>query len=681
MKTNIFSLTLLCASLTLGAQVNRPMPKPGPAPVVNLGKSNEFKLSNGLTVIVVENHKLPRVSATLSIDNPPFALGQKKGSDGLLSDMLGTGTTSLSKEAFNQKIEQLGASVNYNSEGGSASALTKYFNEIFGYFAQGALQPKFTQEEFDAVKNRYIEGLKSSEKSVDVAASRMTDVLVYGKSHPFAEFDTEAKINSLTLADVNYYYQQYYRPDNAYLVFVGDITSKDAEKLAKDHFGSWKSSAPKVAALQAVPPVGKTEMDIINMPNAVQSVVSVAYPVQLTKKDPDFYAVQVASTLLGGDFNSKLNMNLREAHGWTYGARGGVSDSRYVGRFFTAATVRNNVTDSAVVETLKEIKGMTLNKVTQKELDDVKAKFLGNFVLSLERPQTVASQALITKTNGLSSDFYANYIQNINKVTVDDILRVSKKYFRPEQARIIVTGKAEEITPGLKKLGYPINFYSPYGEKIADPSLAQANVSVTTQQIADKYIAFLGGKAAVEKIKTISQKGKINMMNMEGEFEAMYGLPDKSASLIKIMGVEIKTAFDGTKGYVSQMGQKIDFTEDQIGALKGYNTVFPVLGTAFKDSKVTGEVKENGKTLYKVQNAKAKRTEFFDASTGALVKTEVTVSTPQGDTLSTLNYKEYKAFDGVQIPTVVETSAGPQTFVTTLSMVEFNKDLGATAFQ
>ncbi len=666
--------------MTLGAQIDRPMPKPGPAPVVNLGKSHEFKLSNGLTVIVVENHKLPRVSATLSIDNPPFALGNKKGADGLLSAMLGTGTSSLSKDQFNQKIEQLGANVNYHSEGGSASALTKYFNEIFNYFAQGATAPKFTEEEFKAVKDRYLEGLKADEKSVDAAAYRMTDVFVYGKNHPFAEFDTQEKIKAITLQDVQNYYNNYYRPDNAYLIFVGDISSSDAKKLANEAFGKWKSAEPKIAALPQVAPVTKTEISVVNMPNAVQSVVSVAYPVNLTKKDPDFYAAQVASTILGGDFNSKLNMNLREKNGWTYGARGGVSDSRYIGRFSTSATVRNNVTDSAVIETLKEIKGMTLNKVTQKELDDVKAKFLGNFVLSLERPQTVASQALITKTNGLSSDFYAQYLQNINKVSVDDVLRVSKKYFRPEQAHIIVTGKAEEITPGLKKLNYPIHFYGPYGEKITDPS-AQASVNVTTSEIAEKYLQFLCGKEKLGKVKTVWQTGTISMMNNEGEYSAKYQMPDLSNSTIKIMGIEIKTAFNGKGGYISQMGQKINFTEDQIKALQGYNTLFPVLGTTFSKSKVTGEATENGVKLYKVRNDEAKRTEFFNAETGALVKTEVTVSTPQGDMLSTVSYSDYKEFDGIKFPTTMTTEAGMQSFTTKISKVEIDKGVSAADFQ
>lgn len=480
MKTKILSLAIAFMAVSIQAQVTIPMPKSGPAPTVNIGKSNEFKLKNGLTVIVVENHKLPRVSATLTIDNPPFALGTKKGAESLLSEMLGTGTKTKSKDDFNKRIEFLGASVNFWEEGASASSLTKYFNEIFGYMADGALNPNFTEKEFDAVKKRYIEGLKSNEKSVEAAAARVTNLLVYGQNNPFSEYDTPAQIEKITLDDVKNYYNTYYKPNNAYLIVVGDISTSEVKKLAEKNFNNWETGKLTIAAFPKITEVSKTELDIINMPNAVQSVVTVAYPVNLTKNDPDFYAAQVASTILGGDFNSKLNMNLREAHGWTYGARGGVSDSRYIGRFSTNATVRNEVTDSAVVETLKEIKGMTLTKIDKQALEDVKAKFLGNFILTLERPETVANQALTKKTNKLSDNFYADYIKNINAVTAEDVLRVSKKYFRPEQAKIIVTGKTTEIAPGLEKLGFPVTYYDSYGNKIEKPVIEAkaANVSV-----------------------------------------------------------------------------------------------------------------------------------------------------------------------------------------------------------
>ena len=501
MKTKILSLAIAFMAVSLNAQVAIPMPKPGPAPTVNLGKSNEFKLKNGLTVIVVENHKLPRVSATLTIDNPPFALGAKKGAESLLGEMLGTGTKTKSKDDFNKRIEFLGAHVNFWEEGASASSLTKYFNEIFGYMADGAMNPNFTESEFADVKKRYIEGLKSNEKSVEAAASRVSNILVYGKNNPFSEFDTPAQIEKITLQDVKDYYNTYYKPNNAYLIVVGDISTKDVKALAEKNFDSWQTGKLNIPAFPKVEEVTKTELNAINMPNAVQSVVSVSYPVQLTKKDPDYYAALIASSILGGDFNSKLNMNLREAHGWTYGARGGVSDSRYIGRFNTNATVRNEVTDSAIVETMKEIKGMTLNKIDQQTLNDVKAKFLGNFILTLESPSTVANQALMKKTNQLSDSFYADYIKNINAVTIDDVLRVSKKYFRPDQAKINVTGKLEQIAPALEKLGYSVNYYDSFGNKTDKPTSGAKTTTVSVAQITDNFFKAIGGTDKVKAVK------------------------------------------------------------------------------------------------------------------------------------------------------------------------------------
>ena len=685
MKTKILSLAFAFLAVSLSAQIDRPMPKPGPSPTVNLGQSHEFTLKNGLTVIVVENHKLPRVRATLNIDNKPFALGNKKGVENLLGEMLGTGTAKITKDDFNKNIEQLGANVSYWGEGGSAQSLTKYFDTVFGYFADGVVNPKFTQAEFDAVKNRYLEGLKADEKSVDAAASRVRRILTYGANHPFAEYDAKENIENVTLADVQDFYTKYYRPDNAYLVLVGDINAKDAKKLAKNLLGKWKKGNVKIADLPKVEEVKKTQMDIVNMPNAVQSVVAVTYPVNLTKKDPDYYAVLVASTILGGDFNSKLNMNLREANGWTYGARGGVSDSRFIGNFSTNATVRNDVTDSAVVETLKEIRSMSTEKIEKQTLEDVKAKFLGNFVMSLERPETVANQAYTKKVEGLSDSFYADYIKNINKVTVDDVLRVSKKYFRPDQAKIVVTGKADQISEGLKKLGYPVTFYDSYGKKIADPATTKQMVDVTTQQIADAFLKAVGGKANVEKVKTVHQVGKLSLMGMEGSYVVKTAAPDKSSALIEIMGMEIKTVFDGTKGYMSQMGQKLEFGETEMKSMKGFNAHFPVLSTNFSkgivDGIVDGIETVDGKETYKVVIKDAKRTEYYDVKTGLLVKVAMVVSSPQGEMETSTVYSDYKPFDGVLIATKNVITTGPQEMTATFEKVEINKNVSDADFK
>lgn len=681
MKTKILTLAFAFFAISLQAQEIIPMPKPGPAPTINIGKPNEFKLKNGLTVIVVENHKLPRVSATLTIDNPPFALGVKKGTESLLSEMLGTGTKNISKEEFNERIEFLGANVSLWESGGSASSLKKYFNEVFGFMADGALNPNFTQAEFEAVKARYIEGLKSDEKSVETAAARVRDILIYGKNHPFAEYDTQEKIEAITLADVQEYYNKYYKPNNAYLIVVGDITTKEVKKLSNKLFKNWKKGDLNIPVLPQVAEVKKTEVDIIDMPNAVQSVVGLGYPVQLTKNDPDYYAVQVASSILGGDFNSKLNMNLREANGWTYGARGGVSDSRYVGTFTTNATVRNDVTDGAVKETLKEVKSMTLEKIDAKQLEEVKAKFLGNFILTLERPQTVANQALTIKTNQLDPSFYTNYIKNINAVTVEDVLRVSKKYFRPDQARIIVTGKTEQIAEGLEALGYPVNYYDKYGNQIAKPAPSGKQTDVTVAQISENFFKAIGGADKAESVKTIVQKGKIEAMGMAGDFELKTASPNKTAQTISFGGMSIKQTFDGTKGILNQAGQKMDLPEELTAPLKEINALFAPLSSAYQSAKVEGIVKEEGKELYKVVISSINRVDYYDVAAGLLYKTAQTMKTPQGEMASTITYQAYKVFDGVQVPVEFTSEAMGQAMKITISDAQINKNVSDADFK
>lgn len=680
MKTKILSLALAFFAISLQAQETIPMPKPGPAPTINIGKSNEIKLKNGLTVLVVENHKLPRVSATLTIDNPPFALGAKKGAESLLSEMLGTGTKNITKEEFNERIEFLGARVNIWESGASASSLKKYFDEVFSFMADGALNPNFTQEEFDAVKARYIEGLKSDEKSVETAASRVRDILIYGKNHPFAEYDTQEQIEAITLADVQEYYTKYYKPNNSYLIVVGDITTKEVKKLANKHFKNWKKGDLVIPALPKVADVTKTEVDIIDMPNAVQSVVGLGYPVQLTKNDADYYAVQVASSILGGDFNSKLNMNLREVNGWTYGARGGVSDSRYVGRFTTNATVRNDVTDGAVKETLKEVKSMTLEKIDAKQLEDVKAKFLGNFILTLERPETVANQALTTKTNQLSSTFYSDYIKNINAVTVDDVLRVSKKYFRPDQAKIIVTGKAEQIGDGLEALGYPVNYYDKYGNKTAKPVAQEVKSDKTVQQITDAYFTAIGGKEKLAKISTLKQTGAIEIQGMKGEYMNYAKSPNKTSVVMKIMGMEIVQTFDGEKAFAKQGPNRADVVEG-LPQLKITNTLFLPLSEGYKSAEIKGDVTENGKKYTKVYVKDLRRTDYYDVATGLLAKSEITQDTPMGQMEMVTTFDAYKEFEGVKYPTILSNEVGPQKINVTVDKVEVNKNVTDANFK
>ena len=212
MRTKILSLiAIVTFSFALNAQIDRSkMPKPGPDPVVKLGKAKKFVLKNGMTVIMVENHKLPRASANLSIDNKPIFEGEIAGVSSMMGSLLGRGTVNISKDDFNEKVDYLGANVSFYNSGAFASSLKKYFPEILGLMADGVKNSLFTQEEFDKQIKVTLDGIKSGEKSVTNIARRVESALIYGKNHPFGEFITKESVNKITLSDVNNFYTTYY---------------------------------------------------------------------------------------------------------------------------------------------------------------------------------------------------------------------------------------------------------------------------------------------------------------------------------------------------------------------------------------------------------------------------------------------------------------------------------------
>lgn len=244
------------------------------------------------------------------------------------------------------------------------------------------------------------------------------------------------------------------------------------------------------------------------MPNAVQSNVSVTSNVKLKMGDPDYHAVLIANKILGGGFNSYLNMNLREQHGYTYGARSNVGANRYgASRFTAGAAVRNAVTDSAVVESLKEIKRIKTEKVSDEDLKNAKAKYVGDFVLALERPQTIANYALNIKLNNLPDDFYKTYLSKINAVTADDVQRVANKYFTSEKARVIVVGKASEVLTNLEKTGLPINYYDTFANPTEKPELElKLPEGVNVKSVINAYFDAIGGQEKLDKINSLILK-------------------------------------------------------------------------------------------------------------------------------------------------------------------------------
>jgi zinc protease len=680
MKKVIYILASVLLSFTMQAQ-NSKMPKPGPAPTVNIGKPETFTLKNGLKVLVVENHKLPRVSYSLTIDNAPYAEGAKKGTSDMLSALLGSGTKKMSADAFNEEIDFLGANINFYSSGAVGQGLSKYSERILELMADGALSPVFTQSEFDKEKAKIIENLKAEEKNVPAIAGRVTDVLTYGKNHPNGEFVSVETINNVTLQDVKQNYGTYYVPGNAYLIIVGDVKFKDVKKQVNKLFGSWAAgTAPKVSYTDPKD-VQYTQVNFVDVANAVQSEISVVNVVNLKMTDKEYFAALLANQILGGGGEGRLFLNLREAHGWTYGSYSSIGASKYVGAFTSSAQVRNAVTDSAVVEILNELKRIRTDLVTPEDLANAKAKYIGNFVMQIEKPATVARYALLTQTQGLPADFYENYIKNISAVTAADLKAAANKFFLADNARIVIVGKAADVLPGLEKSKIPVLYFDKYGNPTEKPVLNKpVPAGVTAKTVLDGYIKAVGGDKAVKAVKTIYTKSTGTVQGTPLELIMKVSADHKQVVEMKAMGMSMmKQVVTDKGGFIAQQGQKTAVEGEDLKDMQASAVPFEEL-TLLTDKTVTlkGIESVNGADAYAIK--KGTTTYYYDLTSNLKIA-EAKEQEQGGQKMTQMTlYGDYKAVKGVKIPYKVTMNVGIEIELT-VAEAKINEGVTPADFQ
>lgn len=682
MKTKILSLiAFLLVSVVINAQIDRStMPKPGPDPVIKLGTPETFTLDNGLKVIMVENNKLPRASANLTIDNKPYFEGEIVGVSSIMGSLLGRGTTNISKDDFNEKVDFLGANVSFFSSGAYASSLKKYFPEILGLMADGVKNSQFTQEEFDKEVQITLDGLKSDEKSVTAAARRVEDVLTFGRNHPFGEFTSKESVNKIILQDVKNNYNTYFKPNNAYLVIEGDINTKEIKKLVTSLFADWKQGTIPSYVLPPTRNVATTEINFVNMPNAVQSEIAVINNIDLTLGDKDYYAALMASNILGGGGTARLFMNLREDKGYTYGSYSRLSQSRYAGTFRATASVRNMVTDSSVVELQREINKIRYQKVTAEELENSKEEYIGGFVMDVQKPRTVANFALNIARYNLPKDFYANYIKNIKAVTLNDVQDAAIKYFRGDKARIVITGKGIEVLKNLEEGNYIIKYFDKEGNPTDKPEMTMPiPEGVTASSVIDKYITAIGGKENVMAAKSILivATGKVQGIDITLTQKIM--APNMTSVTMTGMGQTfMKATFDGNAGYQEVQGQRKDMTEDEITIAKSKNVILEDM--AYADGKLLRIEPLDGKNAYVLKfNDKEI---FYDVDSGLKIQ-EITIAKgPDGkEARMPSTFSNYKEVSGIMIPHSIGQKMGPMDLNFTVQEVKINEGVSKADFK
>ena len=667
-------------------------PKQGETPTIDLKKPTIFTLKNGLTVIVVENKKLPTFSVRITIDNPPLLEGDKSGLNSLSGSLFGEGSKNITKEVFNEEVDYLGATISLGMGFAYANGLSKHQEKIFELLSDAALNPNFLQEELDKEKNILITGIKADENSPAAIAERVTGILTYSTNHPYGEYLTEESIKNVTVKDIENNYKRMFRPNNAYMVVSGDVDTDKIKELVNDNFSKWKASK-KDLDNEIVSPqdVSSTEINIVDMPDAVQSELRVLNITNLRTNSEDHHAALVTNYILGGAFGSYLNMNLREENGWTYGARSSIARNKWTSATFRASTsVRNEVTDSAVVETLGEINRIRDEFVSDEMLSTAKAKYLGNFIMSTEDKSLLADFAVNIKTQDLPEDFYETFISKINSVTKEDVKRVANKYLKPENLRVIVVGKGADIADKLENITYknkliPVKYFNKYGEEIDKPIFKkEISSDVTVASILEKYISKVGGKDKLSAINTISIVANVTIPG--APFTPRADIKEKSPNLSSLvmsvegMGTLMTQKFDGEGGYMEQMGQKIPMEKDQIESSKSKKGLFEEIYMDDSEMEIISLGPVDGKDAYKIK-VKENNFRYYDAESGLMIMTEE-VTQQGGNTITSITkYSDYKEVDGIMYAFKREIQAGPQKIDFEILTVTFNEEISDEFFK
>ncbi|MEE4287426.1 MAG: pitrilysin family protein, partial [Mariniphaga sp.] len=493
-------------TFSLSAQLDRSQPpKPGPAPEVNIGDYNMFTLPNGLKVIVVENHKTPVISWQLSLDIDPVMEGDAKGYVDLAGQLMRSGTKNRTKQEIDEEIDFIGASLNTYSTGVYASSLTRHKDKLLELMSDVLLNPIFPQDELEKVLEQSVSALAASENDANFMVDNLITSVVYGEEHPYGEVVTKETLGNINRDHIVTYYSTYFKPNTAYLVIVGDITTKEAKKLTKKYFKNWENGdVPKASYFKPQPPAENT-VAFANRDGAVQSVLAVSYPIELLPGAPDAIKASVMNSVLGGGvFSGRLMQNLREDKAYTYGARSSLSSDKVLGRFTARTEVGNNVTDSALVEILYELDRMVEEPVDQETLDLVKNFMNGSFARSLESPRTIANFALNIERYNLPQDYYKTYLEKLAAVTTEDVTAMAKKYIKPENAWILVGGNKGEVAPKLARFSAnnEVLFFDPYGRKV-ESSGAVIPEGMTAKKVIENYIEAIGG---AEKLKQVTDQ-------------------------------------------------------------------------------------------------------------------------------------------------------------------------------
>jgi zinc protease len=427
---------------------------------IKLPPIKKTTLDNGLKVIVIEHHELPVVAFRLVLrSGSTYDPSEKAGLANLTAGLLSKGTKARTATQIAEEIDfvggGLGAGSGFDATFATCQVLTKHFDVGLELLSDIILNPTFNEEEIDRLKKQTLAAIKQQKDDPNSVAAEKFREFVFG-NHPYGQptEGTEESIIKISRDDIVGFHKKHYVPDNTILAVVGDVKSKEVMRKVESEFGGWKKGGePPPPIVTEPPPIQGHQILLVDKPDLTQTYIRVGH-LGVERKNPDYYAIKVMNYILGGGgFSSRLMDEIRVKRGLTYGIYCSFDAFKMRGAYEVETFTRNDSTAAAITAIFEQIERIRTEGVTDKELEETKSFYNGYFPLQFETPSQIATQILIVELYDLGEDYLENYRNNISAVSKQDVLRVAKQYLDPENLKLVVVSKADEVKSYLEPLG------------------------------------------------------------------------------------------------------------------------------------------------------------------------------------------------------------------------------------
>ncbi|MBQ1968343.1 MAG: insulinase family protein [Flavobacteriales bacterium] len=679
------------------------LPRPTQAPLIHIGTPVKTVLKNGLTVLLYEDHSMPIVSFYMGLNTAGRVFEkEKKGIGELTSRMLLSGVENRTKDQIVDSLAGMGSMYRMTESSFYVSSLSKYTTTSFQLFADVILRPSFPLQEFYAAKNAAIESCRTSEKNERSVLDRVYKALTFAGKSPEGEMMSPSTIEAITPDDCVNYYNTYWRPNNAVLLVMGDITPSQLSTMVGRRFRTWGRAEIPAHSISIAEDVPMTEINFLNVPERRRADVIISNVADFDYNSPDVYPAIFINHIFGGDLLENIRAKLKIVD-----TRRDEPFSLYPDATGGYMCLRTSVDAEDVVKTIAEktalLHDVRTSPLSDVELQKMKNYLIGKIALTFEDRAARGAYGVAIENGMVRQGFLEEVLKEINNVTADDIMRVAQKYIKPTQFRIVIQADARSVVPSLELAGYDVKFYNEFAERVSRPSLSfPVGEEVEVKDVMDSYYKAMGGVEKMKSLQTVKYKYKVTIGKRVFEAQSMAKLPFYSQDMLLWDGVVyLKKTFNGNMGYTKVERMRTDLKADVVEKRREDRSIFPLLDYGNEKVKVELDsiVPVRGHYAYKLNvtlSSGRKENHYMSVAEGVPLRIEevsafeervvdkktgkVTKYTPEKITSCT-DFSAYREVDGIKFPFVMEVRDDTGRIVWVLQDVELNAPIPNNDFR